>query len=81
MRKYFHEDARQNAKEMVADIRNEFKKILGTVDWMDDETRKSALEKADAMVTHIAYPDELLDNAKLEEFYNNVSYIFIVDGK
>ncbi|KRT85835.1 Peptidase, partial [Oryctes borbonicus] len=69
VRKYFHEDARQNAKEMVADIRAEFKEILKKVDWMDEKTRQSAFEKADAMATHIAYPDELLDNSKLEEFY------------
>ncbi|GJQ69914.1 Nep2 [Trypoxylus dichotomus] len=72
VRKYFHEDARQNAKEMVADIRAEFKEILKKVDWMDDKTRQSALEKADAMATHIAYPDELLDNSKLEEFYHDL---------
>lgn len=73
VRKYFNEDARQNAKQMVADIRSEFKEIVKEVDWMDEKTRKSALEKADAMTTHIAYPDELLDDKKLEEFYSNVS--------
>ncbi|KAK9722860.1 Peptidase family M13 [Popillia japonica] len=72
VRKYFHEDARQNAKEMVADIRAEFKEILRKVDWMDDKTRQSALEKADAMATHIAYPDELLDDSKLGEFYHDL---------
>ncbi|KAF7279498.1 hypothetical protein GWI33_007175 [Rhynchophorus ferrugineus] len=70
VRKYFNEEARQNAKEMVADIRAEFETILKSVDWMDDETRKNALDKAKSMSTHIAYPDELLDNKKLEEFYD-----------
>ncbi|XP_030765452.1 neprilysin-2 isoform X1 [Sitophilus oryzae] len=72
VRKYFNEEARQNAKEMVADIRTEFENILKTVDWMDEETRKNALDKAKSMSTHIAYPDELLDNRKLEEFYNDL---------
>ncbi|XP_065163092.1 neprilysin-2-like isoform X3 [Atheta coriaria] len=72
VRKYFNEDARQSAKEMVADIRAEFKEIVKKVDWMDEKTRQSALEKADSMSTHIAYPDELLDNSKLEEFYQNL---------
>lgn len=36
---------------------------------MDDETRKAALDKAESMSTHIAYPDELLDDKKLEELY------------
>lgn len=39
---------------------------------MDEKTRKSALEKAMSMSTHIAYPDELLDDKKLEEFYENL---------
>lgn len=69
VRKYFNEEARQNAIEMVADIRTEFLDLLKKVDWMDDQTKKNALDKAKSMSTHIAYPDELLDNRKLEEFY------------
>lgn len=73
VRKYFNEQARQNALEMVADIRTEFMDILKHVDWMDEETKKNAIDKANSMSTHIAYPDELLDNKKLEEFYGDVS--------
>ncbi|CAK9798490.1 Nep2 [Anthophora plagiata] len=72
VRKYFKEDAKKNAMEMVADIREEFTKILQKIDWMDDETRKSALKKAASMSSHIAYPDELLDDKKLEEFYEKL---------
>lgn len=74
VRKYFNEDARQNAQEMVGNIRAEFKQIIKTIDWMDDKTRISALEKVDAMTTHIGYPDELLDDKKLVEFYGNVRF-------
>ncbi|KAK9888869.1 hypothetical protein WA026_001089 [Henosepilachna vigintioctopunctata] len=72
VRKYFNENARQNALEMVRDIRAEFESILRNVDWMDDETKKNAINKAKSMATHIAYPDELLDDHKLEEFYDNL---------
>lgn len=61
--------------EMVADIRAEFDEILKEVDWMDDHTRANALDKARSMSTHIAYPDELLDDRKLEEFYDGVSTV------
>ncbi|XP_031344609.1 neprilysin-2-like isoform X1 [Photinus pyralis] len=74
VRKYFHEDARQNAIEMVSDIRNEFIDILKTVEWMDNVTRKHALEKAATMTSHIAYPDELLSDQKLEEFYGGLDF-------
>ncbi|XP_035741301.1 neprilysin-2-like isoform X2 [Vespa mandarinia] len=72
VRKYFKEDAKKNALEMVADIREEFTKILKKVDWMDEETKESALDKAASMSSHIAYPDELLDDKKLEEFYEKL---------
>lgn len=39
---------------------------------MDEETRKSALDKAASMTSHIAYPDELLDDKKLEQFYEKL---------
>lgn len=36
------------------------------------DCRKHAIDKAKSMTTHIAYPDELLDDKKLNEFYINV---------
>lgn len=39
--------------------------------------RKNAIDKAKSMTTHIAYPDELLDDNKLNEFYDNVCDFFI----
>lgn len=74
VRKFFNEEARQNAQEMVSDIRAEFQDILKKVDWMDEKTRQNALDKARSMSTHIAYPDEMLNDAKLEEFYDGVSF-------
>ncbi|XP_067006028.2 neprilysin-2 isoform X2 [Anabrus simplex] len=72
VRKYFKEDAKKNAMEMVENIRAEFIEILQNVDWMDDATKDRAIDKAKAMAVHIAYPDELLDNSKLEDFYMNL---------
>ena len=42
------------------------------VDWMDEETRKRALDKLNAMQKFVGYPKELLDNTKLDEFYKKV---------
>ncbi|XP_015110120.1 neprilysin-2 [Diachasma alloeum] len=72
VRKYFNKDTKKNVIEMVDDIRKQLNQILQKVDWMDDETRKSALEKAASMTSYIAYPDELLDDRKLEEFYQDL---------
>lgn len=72
IRKYFHEDAREAAMEMVRDIKVEFEKILHKVDWMDEVTRKAALEKVKTMETHIGYPVELTQNEKLIEYYEKL---------
>lgn len=72
MRKYFQEESKAAAQEMVDGIRKEFEVILNNVNWMDEETRESALHKLKAMATYIGYPDELMDNAKIEELYNGL---------
>lgn len=72
VRKYFSSDSKQNIVDMVADIRQEFKEILKSSEWMDEETKKSAFKKVEELNHHIGYPQELLDDAKIEEYYKNV---------
>lgn len=73
VREYFEEAARQSMNEMVKDIRSVFSEIIDELEWMDDETRARAKGKSDSMTTHIAYPDELLDDKKLIDLYENVN--------
>lgn len=73
VRKHFKEDAKATALEMVNNIRAEFTKILEKVEWMDAETKMAAFDKAKAMTTHIGYPDEIMDNSKLEEYYGELT--------
>lgn len=72
VREYFQESARQSLNEMVKDLRAVFAEIIDQLEWMDDETRARAKTKAASMTTHIAYPDELLDDKKLIDLYANV---------
>ncbi|XP_046984045.1 neprilysin-2-like isoform X1 [Schistocerca americana] len=72
VRRFFDKEAKNAALEMVDDIRQEFLHMLQEVDWMDEGTKKKALEKAKSMVAHIAYPDELLDDSKLDHFYEEL---------
>lgn len=39
VKRFFKQEAKKNALEMVDNIREEMYKILQTVDWMDNETR------------------------------------------
>ncbi|XP_027847675.2 neprilysin-2-like isoform X2 [Aphis gossypii] len=72
VKRFFDENAKKNAIEMVNGIKEEMYKILSSNDWMDDETRRNAIDKANSMTSHIAYPDELLDDCKLNSFYENL---------
>lgn len=72
VRKFFNEDSRRAAIDVVEDIRGTFIDFLSTVPWMDGETREAATKKAKAITTHIGYPNELADNNKLEEYYSDI---------
>lgn len=80
VRRYFNEDAKQRAIELVNNIRSEFIHLLHDVPWMDEQTKVAAIEKARALQTHIGYPDELDDDAKLEEFYKDLNIDTSSDG-
>ncbi|XP_071515798.1 neprilysin-2 isoform X3 [Panulirus ornatus] len=71
-RVFFKEDAKAAADEMVQYIRNEFHKILEKIDWMDEATRSRAIQKAQAITPHIAYPPELLIDQKLTDLYKGL---------
>ncbi|XP_055299905.1 neprilysin-2-like isoform X2 [Sitodiplosis mosellana] len=72
VRKYFSDESRKTAVEMVENIRDEFVNILSEIDWMDEKTRQEAIKKAKALTAHVGYPNELADNNKLEDYYQNL---------
>ncbi|XP_008202440.2 neprilysin-2-like [Nasonia vitripennis] len=69
VRRHFDESAKANAMEIIQNIRKSFERILEQLNWMDEKTRKAALEKLDWIQPHIAYPDEFLDDKKLDGYY------------
>lgn len=72
VRKYFKEESKKSALEMVNTIKKEFEDILKNIKWMGEKTREAALKKINTMNTHIGHPDELMDDQKLTEFYKAV---------
>lgn len=71
VQKHFNEDAKAMALDMVNNIKNEFKEMLKDITWMDSVTKDGANKKADTISEQIGYADELIDNAKLLEYYNS----------
>ncbi|XP_022096957.1 membrane metallo-endopeptidase-like 1 [Acanthaster planci] len=66
---YFPEEARQKTAEMVGNLKTAFKAMLTTNDWLAEDDKKVAAEKADAMKVNVGYPEWIKDNAKLDKHY------------
>ena len=57
---------------MIHTLRSAFSDLLEENDWMDDETRTVAREKANAMNEKIGYPEMLTRPNELAKEYENV---------
>lgn len=68
--KYFNKKSKDEVTQMATNIKAESIELLKRASWMDDITRAKAIEKANAMDFNVAYPDELTDDTKLEEYYS-----------
>lgn len=61
---------------MIDDLHDAFRDMLLKNDWMDNTTRHYALEKESKMQSLIGYPDFLLDDEKLDNYYGKVNVYF-----
>ena len=65
---------KKQVQEMVKYIRETFKLRLPTITWMDQQTKRKASEKLNAMEEFIAYPDELLDKTTIDHYYKGMYF-------
>lgn len=72
VRKYFREDSKAAVSEIMNGIHKELVLTFKEADWMSETTRQKALQKLDAMHSLIGYPDELMDDSKIEKFYEKL---------
>jgi putative endopeptidase len=66
VKKYFTEDAKKRALELVNNLQQAFSKRIDKLDWMSDSTKRKAKEKLFAITKKIGYPDKWRD-------YSNVT--------
>ncbi|CAD6244468.1 GSCOCG00013358001-RA-CDS, partial [Cotesia congregata] len=79
VKNYFNDAIKNNTRELVNHIESQLKVTLEKVivikvlflDWMDEETKKNALDKVNAITNRIAYDDGILDDDKMNEAYKN----------
>ncbi|KAI1296496.1 Membrane metallo-endopeptidase-like 1 [Halotydeus destructor] len=72
VKEHFDEDSMHMAKEMVQYIRTEFIRMLKGVDWMDEDTKQMAIEKAQSITAHIGYSKEILVESKVMELFQGL---------
>lgn len=69
--KFFSEDNRKAAQNMLEEIRGVFKEDLEEVHWMDAETKKAAEHKLKEMVFEVGYPTEWPKWCKIGELHDD----------
>lgn len=69
----FSEDSKSIASEIIMEIKKAFEESLSTLKWMDEDTRKAARDKADAIYNMIGYPNFIMDPNELDKGFNDVS--------
>ncbi|KAK9869344.1 hypothetical protein WA026_003101 [Henosepilachna vigintioctopunctata] len=73
IRRFFNDDIKKSAAEMVKYIVTTFEtSIKEETPWIDEKTKQRALEKAEAIRAHVAYDKELLDDNNLSEIYSGL---------
>jgi endothelin-converting enzyme/putative endopeptidase len=63
--KYWPDATAQKARELVDDVRAAYKDKIEHADWMDDATRKAALEKLASFDPRIGHPAKWIDYSDL----------------
>ncbi|XP_033220989.1 neprilysin-2-like [Belonocnema kinseyi] len=72
VRKYFTSESKKSAEELAVNIEQQFMKMLKKVDWMDEKTKTSALAKIKSMKNVIGYPDEILHDKNVDEYFKTL---------
>ncbi|VVD03393.1 unnamed protein product [Leptidea sinapis] len=57
---------------MLHELKNALAHLVGTSKWMDDDTKLATYKKIVQMKTLVGFPNWLLENGKLEEYYQGI---------
>ncbi|KAI5652041.1 peptidase family m13 domain-containing protein [Phthorimaea operculella] len=72
VKKYFDETSKNDTLRMTTEIQQSFKELLYMTEWIDDNTKKLAQHKVEAMMLRIGYPDFILHKQELDDRYKEV---------
>ena len=66
VKRYFPPEAKAAAIRMVNNLFDALRQDINTLPWMGDETKHNALEKLNAIIKKIGYPDKWIDYSALK---------------
>lgn len=66
VKEYFPPEAKERMLKLVANLRLALGERIANLAWMEDETKKNAQEKLEAITVKIGYPDKWKDYSKLK---------------
>lgn len=66
------QDTKKAVLAMIERLQEVFHEFLAENDWMDYQTKKTALEKSKQMLSLIGYPEFIYNDAELDKFYSEV---------
>jgi putative endopeptidase len=76
VKKYFTENARKRALDLVNNLQQAFATRITRLDWMSDSTKQKAKEKLFAITKKIGYPDKWRDYTRVQidrsKYFENV---------
>jgi putative endopeptidase len=76
VKRYFNEDAKKRALDLVNNLQKAFENRIGQLDWMSDSTKEKAKEKLYAITKKIGYPDKWRDYDKVNidrnKYFENI---------
>ncbi|XP_031781394.1 neprilysin-2 [Nasonia vitripennis] len=72
VRENFDQSIKDDVSEIVSNIKKQTKRNLEKISWMDDQTRKSAIEKLEAMGVTVGHADELMEDDKVDGYYKDL---------
>uniref|UniRef100_A0A915E441 Uncharacterized protein n=1 Tax=Ditylenchus dipsaci TaxID=166011 RepID=A0A915E441_9BILA len=66
---FFRDDVRDAVQDLFSYIEEAFIDMVEDLDWMDDDTKDEALDKLDAIKIHIGYFDQVFDEDRVNDIY------------
>ncbi|XP_058790778.1 neprilysin-2-like [Phymastichus coffea] len=72
-REHFDKKSKKVAEELVHGVHKSFLGLLEKVDWMDEATKDVAKKKLRSVKEYVAYPDEFLDDEKIDTYFQDLA--------